>query len=34
VQKHREQLHRRLGLRNTADLTRWALGQGLLKNEY
>lgn len=34
VQKHREQLHRRLGLRNTADLTRWALARGLLKNEY
>lgn len=34
VEKHRESLHRKFLLRNTADLTRWALAQGLVKNEW
>jgi DNA-binding CsgD family transcriptional regulator len=34
VEKHRDNLHKKFLFRNTADLTRWALAQGLLKNEW
>ena len=34
VEKHREALHKKNNLRNTADLTRWALAKGLLENEF
>lgn len=34
VEKHRESLHRKYRFRNTADLTRWALAKGLVKNEW
>jgi len=34
VEKHRDNLHKKYGFRNTADLTRWALAQGLVKNEW
>ena len=34
VEKHREALHKKNNLRNTADLTRWALAKGLTENEF
>lgn len=34
VEKHREALHKKNNLRNTADLTRWALAKGLAENEF
>ena len=34
VEKHRENLHKKFGFRNTADLCRWALAKGLAKNEW
>jgi DNA-binding CsgD family transcriptional regulator len=34
VEKHRDHLHKKFGFRNTADLTRWALAQGLARNEW
>lgn len=34
VEKHRDNLHKKYGFRNTADLTRWALAQGLATNEW
>lgn len=34
VEKHRDHLHKKYGFRNTADLTRWALAQGLTYNEW
>lgn len=34
VEKHRDHLHKKYGFRNTADLTRWALAQGLATNEW
>jgi DNA-binding CsgD family transcriptional regulator len=34
VEKHRDHLHKKIGLRNTADLTRWALANELVKNEW
>jgi DNA-binding CsgD family transcriptional regulator len=34
VEKHRDRLHKKFGFRNTADLTRWALAQGLARNEW
>lgn len=34
VEKHRDQLYKKYGFRNTADLTRWALAQGLATNEW
>ena len=34
VEKHREKIHKKNNLRNTADLTRWALANGLTKNEF
>lgn len=34
VEKHRTALHKKNNLRNTADLTRWALAKGLTENEF
>jgi DNA-binding CsgD family transcriptional regulator len=34
VDKHRTSIHKKNHLRNTADLTRWALAKGLAKNEF
>lgn len=34
VEKHRESLHRKFGFRNTADVCRWALANGLAHNEW
>lgn len=34
VEKHRDNLHKKYGFRNTADLTRWALAKGLATNEW
>jgi DNA-binding NarL/FixJ family response regulator len=34
VEKHRDNLYKKFLFRNTADLTRWALAKGLVKNEW
>ena len=34
IEKHRTALHKKNNLRNTADLTRWALAKGLTENEF
>lgn len=34
VERHRTALHKKNNLRNTADLTRWALAKGLTENEF
>ena len=34
VERHRTALHKKNNLRNTADLTRWALAKGLAENEF